>query len=350
MTWKRLLRWTVSTAKWLIVAALCVEAFSFAAVSITNVIVYGHPREGSRAIYDPYTLFLQSRRVRPTAHNTKGPERARNRTVWVFGGSTIRGATRVDARTIPSFLSAYLNARGTGDRFTVVNFGTNSFNSLLETKYLQKLLISEPAPPDVIVFYDGANDAKYFIEHRTPDAHYGYRRTRALIESYYHSWIGLLKPLNAAFYSSFTKELYDRLNQAVIPLSPRSPALARMAERTEKRYDYVAKVSAAFGARFILFWQPMRWVEDCAVPAGVTEREGDLVAGSVAATMKRNFTVAYTAIADRLRDKPYFVSLRRLFCKRTAPAYSRDGVHLVDAGRRIAAEEIGRIVVGRFFK
>ena len=42
-----------------------------------------------------------------------------------------------------------------GRGWTVRNFGVNSYNSLFEAKYLQKLLIEEDEQPDVIVFMDG---------------------------------------------------------------------------------------------------------------------------------------------------------------------------------------------------
>ena len=217
---QRLLRWVGAAILWVVGAALCIELVSFVLVSGTNYLVYGQLREGSRVIYDPYALFLHSTPVRPTAYNSVSPNVAENRSIWMLGGSTTRGETDFDERTIPSLLSKYLNSDGSNLHFTVTNFGTDSFNSLLETKYLEKLFIESPSMPDLIIFYDGANDVKYFVEHRTPYGHHGYRRVQALIESYYHSWFGLLKPLNAALYSSFTRELYDRINQVGTAVDP----------------------------------------------------------------------------------------------------------------------------------
>ena len=128
----------------------------------------------------------------------------------------------------------------------------------METKYLQKLLAEGATPaPQVIIFYDGANDSWYFAQYRTPYAHHGYRRVRGLIESYYRSFFGLLKPLNAALYASFSKELYDKVMQTLIPLDPETPSFQEFLDFTEKRYYYVQKLAAAHGARFFLFWQPV---------------------------------------------------------------------------------------------
>ncbi len=67
---RRLFRVFAKIVKWLIVAAICLEILSFLAITASNFILYGRLREGGRAIYDPYTLFLQEGGVRPTANNS----------------------------------------------------------------------------------------------------------------------------------------------------------------------------------------------------------------------------------------------------------------------------------------
>ena len=110
----------------------------------------------------------------------------------------------------------------------------------METKYFQKITIESPEPrPDVIVFYDGANDCSYFSQYRTPYAHHGYRRARGLIESYYRSVFGIFKPLNAALYSSFTKEIYDKIVLIFTPVEIGSDSLRQFLDKTEQRYDYL---------------------------------------------------------------------------------------------------------------
>ena len=339
-----------SLLKWVVIGVFLVELCAFLIISISNFILYGHLREGSRAVYDPYTLFLQTPAVRPTTGNATAPDTAKNRTIWMFGGSTMRGATDDDARTIPSFLAEYLNANGRGLHFTVVNFGINSFNSLLETKYLEKALIEQAVRPDLIVFYDGANDTKYFVEHRTADGHYGYRRVRALIEGYYASWFGLLKPVNAAIQASFTRELYDKLNQVAFPLDPSSADLRMMVDKTVQRYDFASRLAEGFGAKFALVWQPMLWTEGCAVSPAVADGERTvLISSDRLAAMRRNFTAAYSAIGGGLAGKPYFTSFSAALCGRSVPSYQADGVHLTDAGRRAVAEALGRLLVERYF-
>ncbi len=341
---KRVFRGLFLVFKWLLISVVALEVLSFLAITGSNYILYGHAREGSRAVYDAYTLFLQPHGLRPTAYNSMSDDPEKNRRVWAFGGSTMRGATPLSDRTIPSCISMLLNSNRNGLHFSVYNCGVNSFNSLLETKYLQKMLINLE-PPDVIIFYDGANDVKYFLEHRDPQAHHGYRRVRALIESYYQSWFGLLKPLNAAAYASFTKELYDKIMQVAVPVNVDSPEFASMIDAVEKRYDYINKLAKAYGVQFILFWQPTLWVEDCTVAPFVKAEEKNLILDDERwATVRRNFTLPYNKLADRLADKEYFVNFRRILCNRQVPCYQPDGVHLTDDGRLAVADFITAVL------
>lgn len=348
---RRFIRFPVFVLKWLVIFVVSLEILSFLAITVSNYILYGHAREGSRAVYDAYTLFLQSPGVRPTTYNKFSDDRIRNKIVWLFGGSTMRGATKHDDRTIASFLAKQLNDTHKQFSFTVVNFGTNSFNSLLESKYLQKQLIENPNRPDIIVFYDGANDAKYFAEHRTPYGHHGYRRVRGLIESYYASWIGALKPLTAAVYASFTKELWDKINQVAIPVEEKSPEFTDMVDLTEKRYDFVNTVAKCFGADFLLVWQPIAWVERCEIADWVKAKEKGMAIDSDGfATVRNNFSVPYNALYERMKPKPYFVSFRDVLCSRLAAAYQQDGVHLTDLGRKMVAEQMSLVITERFLK
>lgn len=334
--------------KWGLVFALCIEITSFVIVTTSNFLLYGHAREGSRAQYDPYTLFLQSHGVRPTLGNSQADNPQLNRIIWCLGGSTMRGATDSDAQTIPSHLARMLNSEGEELHYTVVNYGVNSFNSLLETKYLQKLLIEEAVLPHVVVFYDGANDAKYFAENRSVYGHHGYRKIKGLVESYYRSWFGLLKPLNAAWYASFTVELYDKFHQVLLPIEPDDPELRRMVDLTERRYDHVYRILQAYGAEFVLCWQPMWWTEACPISEKVKVCEsGPLLTEHGKNIVGKNFAVPYYALRERLKDKPYFEDLSNELCERTTVAYQKDGVHLTDSGREMVANRIKNILKKR---
>lgn len=336
-------RLILSLLKWAVITLAAVELMSFLVLTLGNLFIHGSVWEGSRVNYDAYTLFQEG--PRPTANNPSIPAAAKDpRAIWMFGGSTVRGSTDDDAKTIPSFLAGILN-RENNRSCTVLNFGENSFNSLLETKYLQKLLIENPTRPDLVVFMDGANECAYFSQNRTAYAHHGYQRVQALIESHRRSLFGLFKTLNAAVYASFTREIYDKLRQTVIPIRADSEELRNFVEMTAQRYDYVHQQAGFYGAGFLLFWQPILWVETCEVAPRVREIENDYAINKARFTaVRHNFQVTYQALAERLRDKPYFIDFQNILCSRTAPVYKHDGVHLQDDGRMMVARRMKEIL------
>lgn len=349
---KRFFRLLWAGLKWIILILIGVEIFCFLLITVTNLIIFGIPWEGSKVRYDAYALFLHVEGVRPTLHN---PPEANSlaaektpRRIWLLGGSTMRGGRVEDGETIPSYLAEILNRPGASEEVVLTNYGENSFNSLMETKYLQKLLIETNLPPELIIFYDGANDCSYFNQYRLPQAHYGHRRLRAAIESYRGSLFGLLKPLNAALHSSFTKEAFDKFRQIKVPVNPENPTPQEMAAATEKRYEHVRKLAGAYGADFLLVWQPFLWVETAAVDPLVKAKEKDLsIMGANFLEVRRNFTVTYNLLADRLKDKPYFVDFRNALTSRTHPVYEADGVHLRPPGNKMVARRLARLLEER---
>lgn len=76
-------------------------------------------------------------------------------TIWFFGGSTMFGDGQRDEHTIPSEIARKAEASGVSVR--AVNFGAGSYNNFQETMAFLDALTVEP-PPDIAVFYDGANE------------------------------------------------------------------------------------------------------------------------------------------------------------------------------------------------
>lgn len=333
--------------KWALLILISIELLSFAIVSVSNYVLYGHIREGSRAFYDPYTTFRSSEGVRPTL-NECSPGANRHFVIWIFGGSTTRGNTEDDAMTLPSQLAAQLNSRNDGVCYEVRNFGENSYNSLLEIQYFEKQLIHNGERPDLVIFYDGANDCVYFAQHRTPDGHHGYRRAKALVESYYKSFFGVFKALNAAIQASFTKELMDKFFQVQVPIDPESKELKEHVKQVGERYAFANKVAACYGARFLVFWQPAQWVEQEDVMVEVREKENKhFINTERFSTMRGNFTTVYEALEASLKNRSYFIDFRNVLTKRKDVAYKADGVHLQDLGRNMVADAMAEVLEER---
>jgi lysophospholipase L1-like esterase len=337
---KSLVSWFFKLLTWAVAIVFMVELVSFAVVSVSNYIVYGHIREGSRVMYDPYSLFRKKEGPRATTQFPAKPDQKKY-TIWMFGGSTTRGAVEEDNHTIASQLAAALNTAESTTHYTVRNFGENSYNSLLEVKYLQEQLIENAEKPDLIFFYDGINESVYFAQHRSADAHHGYRRVRALIESYYKSFFGVLKPINAAILASFSKELYDKLNQVYLPLEKDDPELKRHLTLAGKRYEYANKVAACYGAKFALVWQPALWSETCEINETVKKQElKHFINTDRFTSMRDNFLTVNSALADALKKRSYFIDYRSVLCPRTTSTYLPDGAHLTAAGDEMVGKQL----------
>jgi hypothetical protein len=199
----------------------------------------------------------------------------------------------------------------------------------------------------VIIFYDGANDCAYFAQYRTPDAHHGYRQVRGLIESYHRSFFGLFKSFNAAWYTSYARELWDKMRHGVIPLDPADPALQEFTAAAVKRYDYVNTIARSLGADFRLFWQPCWWVETAPVDPAIQRKEKATIIIGDRWALKQNFVTIYNALAERLRDKPYFVDYRNVLTPRRQEVYESDGIHLNPFGDAMLAAQMGHFLKQR---
>jgi len=323
-----------------------VEILCFIIITTSIYFIYGQFREGEPVRYDANALYINLHGPRPTANNASSD--AKNlTTIWMFGGSTTRGISTDDRETLPSFVAQRLNEVPPVMTARVVNFGVDGFNALMESKYLQKMLVESP-PPQIITFYDGANDCAYFGQYRTPYAHHGYRQIKGVVESYHQSLLGMFKSLNAAWHTSFAWELYDKMRQGVFAISPDDPALKEYLDLAVRRYDYVDKVIHCFGSDFQLFWQPCWWVETEPVVPAVKEQEKDTIILNERWALQKNFILVYNALFERLKDKSYFVDFRNILCSRQQPVYESDGIHLNPTGDRMVAARITEFLKQKF--
>ena len=337
-----MLRKAASTAwkllKWAIAAAVILELFSMCAVALINYFIYGHVWEGNPVNYDPYAVFLNRKGPRPTAHNSQSPDPALNRVVWCFGGSTMYNGDR-DEETLPSCLARELNQRGRPRHYTVRNFGERSFNSLLEIKYLQKALITSDQRPDLILFYDGANDAVALAHYRSPQGHFGYRRLDALMGGYQNNVLGIFKAFHTMALASYTRLLWEKANVGLLPLEPDSPVLRQYRVALARRYEHARRMAEAYGAKILVIWQPLRWVQDCSRSAD----QGRVSGESLAVAFGANTRLVYQEARRGCGRLAYFRDFSQVFCQDGTAGdrfYKPDGVHLIAPGRQAVARSM----------
>lgn len=115
--------------------------------------------------YEPYVIWKRKPYIgslvnvgrdgnRVTNFNSGEPDALK---IWMFGGSTVWGWGAPDFQTVPSQLSRSLN-EDWGVDTVITNFGEDGYVSTQEMILFLRVLQSDRRP-DVVIFYNGANDA-----------------------------------------------------------------------------------------------------------------------------------------------------------------------------------------------
>jgi lysophospholipase L1-like esterase len=265
--------------------------------------------------------------------------------VFVLGGSTVWGWGQRDEHTIPSELARIAEASGTPAR--IVNLGQVAWTGWEEMTLLSWLL-AKGERPDVVIFYDGFNDAQVVLRNPSAvDEGTPYRLQeepdRAILEKpvdvrRFHerySALALLKgrwrPPSAA----------GRMGDPLAQLDPSPLPLAEVKAASEQ-VDYVLKMlgtrnshalhlATAYEYDLFVFWQPSIFSKTPLLPE---ERLGFL---SSPIGKTRNY------IVDQIRQglPPPTIDLASALDRVATPVLI-DTVHLNEKGARVIAEEIYR--------
>ena len=110
--------------------------------------------------------------LRLTADSPVNP----TKTIHIFGGSTVFGTGSMDSETIPSYIQKILNNNGLD--IAVKNYG---FMTLVASQQLAALKEANLRAGDIVLFYDGGNDAFNSFVYGSPEGTIiGYNRNNKL--------------------------------------------------------------------------------------------------------------------------------------------------------------------------
>jgi hypothetical protein len=161
------------------------------------------------------------------------------RTVWFFGGSTMFGDGQRDEHTIPSEFAR--QAAEDGIRIEAVNFGLASYNNYQETLVFVQALEELP-PPDLAVFYDGANEWSTALERVN---------------------YGEIEPGGIYFQAASEEERAERVSRApAVTASSEEQfelAVTLGAEQYRRGVGIARAAGAAKGVEVVHIWQPGLW-------------------------------------------------------------------------------------------
>jgi hypothetical protein len=111
-------------------------------------------------------INIDTNGFRSTWKDKRIPDGSRPIRVFFFDGSTVWGQGVRDDHTIPSLLAQHL-ASQLSDRVEVFNFGQIGYVSTQELFLLEEQLRNRNVP-DIVIFYDGANDVHSAFDNKIP--------------------------------------------------------------------------------------------------------------------------------------------------------------------------------------
>ena len=228
-------------------------------------------KERTIGSYQPYVVWLprpfQGKLInidqegnRFTAYNSASEDRLK---IWMLGGSTTWGFGVPDDQTVPSQLSRLINQTWGLDA-QVRNLGQRGYVSTQEVVYILRQLQSGYRP-DVVVLYDGLNDA--ITAARFPDipaAHWGFDDTRDKLErgDKKLTALGLVRPSGSL---RLVRAVSRRLGISNVAGQERQTTMAeaeieQLSERSVKimleNYRIVMALSTEYGFLPIFLFQP----------------------------------------------------------------------------------------------
>lgn len=310
-------------------------------------------RQNSHKVYAPFRLWTAVGWHAQYLNNDEGYGGAWRRTInpatnvcattrsqvlWVFGGSTVYGTGVPDFATLPSYLSRDLNA---DHRSCVVvqNFGVEGYVSNQELILLLEQLKAGQSP-DMVVFYDGVNDASAAgPSPGPPSPHYYYALIKNEVEGSSAARVDFIR-------ESYASRLVKTIAAVVHP--PRAVALssAQLQSKADAILDnyegnlHIAKsLSQAFHFRLYWFWQPsLYYGHKPMVPFEKSALESE---------QEKNWPIVinhvYEEAGRRAVASGDFVFLGNLFDSVTQPIYIDQG-HLGPLGNELAAAAVANYI------
>jgi lysophospholipase L1-like esterase len=260
--------------------------------------------------------------------------------IFGFGGSTMWGTGSRADYNLPSWLSRHLS--DAGQKVEVTNFGENGYVSTQEllTLYLE---LRNHNVPDVVVFYDGINDAISAFQNKK--AGYTANESNRFAEFNADEKRSLVQKFISVFPSlvHFTTELGRRFAKPYTITEADGVSLEKsVVDIYRENVRFVEMLGREYGFRTLFYWQPTIFSKD-------TLASNEVRAASDFEYMRAFLTGAYAAIkGDRtLASDPCFHDLSDLFRKTDFGVFA-DTLHISERGNSIVAMRIAKDIEQEF--
>jgi lysophospholipase L1-like esterase len=215
-----------------------------------------------RKVFEPYSMWKNPDFSSATLNVVNGYRKTINPAhysndslikVFVLGASTLFCIEVPDEYTIASQISKHLHQTFPDKKFEVSSYGASGFVNEQEAILLSKLLI-EGKRPDIVIFYDGANDTRMQVGMSRPIPH-------AFFEMYDQIFRSIKERLwaNMVWKSSLlTLVMKYRTDEGKFEQdsSILRPRAEKIAQRYSNTVTFVNSLAKTYGFQLAFFWQP----------------------------------------------------------------------------------------------
>ena len=217
--------------------------------------------------YEPYTVWrtapfhgevvnFEADGLRRTYHSHCD---ANEYTIWMFGGSTMRGNGSPDWGTIPSQLAELFEQAG--QQACVRSYGEGAWVNTQEVTQLMLALKSEARKPNLVIFYDGANDTFASYQSGRSDVHMNFDTIKNQFESQASARRGsfayLLHSNTAQLVFSLATRAAQRAGDRPVPTKDPDGLARATVTNYFANMDVVNALGRQYGFDYAFFWQPV---------------------------------------------------------------------------------------------
>jgi len=258
--------------------------------------------------------------------------------IWTFGGSTMYGTGVPDWATLPSYLSRDLNA-ASPNCVQVSNFGVEGYLTNQELILLMEQL-KAGGHPDMVIFYDGLNDAGAAgPSSGPPKPHFYIEMIKARVEGSLRGRLDFIHETYTFHVAKAIQAFFSRQHSSRSVLNELHTKAVATLDNYEANLRVVKALAKAYNFRVYCFWQPSLYYGQ--KPLVPFERQLPEIANRDPWALIT--TAVYQEAEARAATTGGFVFLGGLFDSVKDPIYIDQG-HLGPRGNELAAQAVAQYI------
>jgi lysophospholipase L1-like esterase len=256
--------------------------------------------------------------------------------VWTFGGSTMYGTGVPDWATLASYLSRELNA-GSSECVLVTNFGVEGYVGNQELILLMEQL-KAGGRPDIVIFYDGVNDAAAAgPPGEPPTPHFIFATIKNRIEGSVSGRLDFVRDSYTFRLARAIRAFVSRRHPSRPVPDELDPKAAAALDNYEANLRVAKALGKAYNFRVYCFWQPSLFYGG----KPLVPFEKQLHENAATDSWSLAITAVYREAETRAIATKSFIFLGDIFDSVPEAIYL-DETHLGPRGNELAAQAVAK--------